>query len=107
MRLTIGSANPDPQSAWFRPRFTLQGKPQMAVAGGPGLWCHRSVFFRHSFLPVDMDFFKIAVGVNGGKFGAHRRSFLNEFLCRFDATDGTHHVSNVLRWMRSKTRAIC
>src|SRR5262245_20445684 len=96
MRLTIRSANTDPWSAWFRPRFTLQGEPQMAVAGGPALRCHRSVFFRHSFFPVDMDLFKMAVGVNGGKFNAHRSSFLNNFLRGLNAIDGTDHVSNVL-----------
>src|SRR5262249_44610381 len=98
MRLTIGSANPDPQSAWFRPRFTLQGEPQMAVAGGPALWCHRSAFFRHSFLPVDMAFFKMAVGVNGGKFRAHMGSFSSKVLCTSDYQSSLwdDQVSNVL-----------
>jgi hypothetical protein len=43
-----------------------------------------------------MDFFKMAVGIDGGKFNAHRVSFLKKFRCKLNAIEETRQVSNVL-----------
>src|SRR6266478_7771229 len=75
MRLTIRPTNTNTGSAWFRPGLAFQGETQMAVAGRTAFRSHRPVFFRHSFFPVDVNFFKMAVGIDGGKFSAHRVSF--------------------------------
>jgi hypothetical protein len=39
----------------------------MAVACRAGLGRHRPILFRQALLPIDVDFFEVTVGIDGGK----------------------------------------
>jgi hypothetical protein len=71
MGTAIGSAHAKTRAVGFRPGLALQHETQVTVARRPRLRRHGAILIRHSLLPVDVDFFEMAVGIDGEKFTTH------------------------------------